>query len=113
MSVDLRPKLEEAIGKFNKKAAEDPKLAQELEGIKRVVLIDCNDGPKFHFTLENKRMTPLADGPVDNAEVKIVSDSETLMKLLTGELKPMKAWALKKVKIDASLEDLMRLRKFF
>jgi len=28
-------------------------------------------------------------------------------------MKPMKAWALKKVKIKGSLDDILRLRKFF
>jgi putative sterol carrier protein len=113
MSAELRTKLEEAIGKFNAKAREDPKLSGELEGIDRKVLVECSDGPRYNFRIENKQMTPLVDGEIADPDVRIKSDSASLLALLKGELKPMKAMALGKVKIKASLEDLMRLRKFF
>jgi putative sterol carrier protein len=41
------------------------------------------------------------------------SDPRTIDELFTGKMKPMKAWALRKVVIKGSLEDVMKLRKFF
>jgi putative sterol carrier protein len=50
---------------------------------------------------------------VENPDITITSDPKTVEELITGKMKPMKAWALKKIRIKGSLEDVMRLRKFF
>jgi putative sterol carrier protein len=50
---------------------------------------------------------------VENPDITITSDPKTVEDLINGKMKPMKAWALKKIKIKGSLEDVMRLRKFF
>lgn len=113
MSEELKSLLGEAIGKFNTKAAADPKVAEELEGVERKVMIDITDGPKYNFKIENNRMTPLLDGAVDAPDIAVSADMATMLGLLKKEIKPMKAFALKKVRIKASLEDLMRVRKFF
>jgi putative sterol carrier protein len=113
MPEELKSLLEGAIGKFNAKAAEDPKLAEELEGVERKVMVDVTDGPKYNFKIENKRMTPILDGAIDAPDVTLSGDMATMLGLLKKEIKPMKAFALKKIRVKASLEDLMRLRKFF
>jgi putative sterol carrier protein len=115
MSEELKGLLGGAIGKFNARAAEDPKVAEELEGITRRILIDLRDGPKYNFTIADKRMSDVAEGPIDDPDLVITSDVPTMTGLLKKEIKPMKAFALGKVKIDGKtkLEDLMRLRKFF
>ncbi len=109
----MRALLEDAVRKFNEKAQADPKLAAELEGVERKVLIDCRDGPKYSFLLKDKQIGPLSEAPVDAPDVTIVSDTETLTALLKKEMGPMKAYATQKLKIKASLDDVLRLRKFF
>lgn len=109
----MKELLEEAISKFNEKARTDPKLQAELEGIERKVLVDCKDGPKFNFVLKEKQIGSLLEGPIENPDVTILSDSATLTSLLKKEMGPMKAYALQKLKVKASLDDVLRLRKFF
>ncbi len=109
----MRELLEQAIEKFNGKAQTDAKLQRELEGIERKVAIDLKDGTMFHFVLKDKRIGPLGDGPIEAPEITIVGDAATLTALLRKEMGPMKAYATGKLKIKASLEDVLRLRKFF
>lgn len=109
----MRGLLEEAISKFNEKARTDAKLHAELEGVVRKVLVDCKDGPKFNFLLKDQQIGPLLDGPVETPDVSILSDSATLTALLKKEMGPMKAYATQRLKVKASLDDLLRLRKFF
>jgi len=109
----MRELLEQAITKFNDKARTDAKLQAELDGIERKVLVDCKDGPKFNFLLRDRQIGPLLEGPVEAPDVIILSDSVTLTALLKKEMGPMKAYAMQKLKVKASLEDVLRLRKFF
>lgn len=109
----MRDLLEQAVQKFNERAQRDEKLQRELEGIERKVLVELRDGPKFHFLLKDKQIGPVGDGPVDAPDVTILSDSATLTAVLKKEMGPMKAYATQKLKVKASLDDVLRLRKFF
>ncbi|MEK6851787.1 MAG: SCP2 sterol-binding domain-containing protein [Candidatus Thermoplasmatota archaeon] len=109
----MKDLIEQAVQKFNAKAQADEKLQKELEGIERKVVIDCRDGPKYNFVLKDRQIGPVGEGPLDAAEITILSDTGTLTALLKKEMGPMKAYATGKLKIKASLEDVLRLRKFF
>ena len=102
-----------AIGKFNAKVEKDTVLQRELEGMSRTVQVELKDGKSFCFSLQNNKMGDLHEGRLESPDIKIVSDEATLSGLLAGTVRPMKAWATKKVQFKASLEDLMRIRKFF
>ena len=109
----MKELLEQAIAKFNAKAQTDEKLRKELEDVERSVLVDLKDGTRFHFTLKDQQIGPLGDGPIEGPDITILSDAATLTALLRKEMGPMKAYATQKLKIKASLEDVLRLRKFF
>ena len=106
--------LKEAIIKFNKKAETDPKLAKEITGMKRVMQFEISDtGEFFNFLLENKRVGELQKGKVEKPDIRVICDAEVLKQLYSGELRPMKAIATRKIHVRASLEDMLTLRKFF
>ena len=100
------------MSKFNAKVSCDDALRKELAGVKRRVQIDL--GPEqFYFILEDSKVEGVCDGRIENPDITIISDEETIRKIHCRELKIMKAWALKKIRVRGSLEDIMRLRKFF
>ncbi|HEV8595611.1 MAG TPA: SCP2 sterol-binding domain-containing protein [Thermoplasmata archaeon] len=109
----MRELIEQAVEKFNERARKDEKLGRELEGIERKVLVDLKDGPKFHFVLKDRQIGPVGEGAIEAPDVTIVSDSSTLSAVLRKEMGPMKAYATQKLKVKASLDDVLRLRKFF
>jgi len=106
--------LKDAIVKFNKKAEEDPKLAKEIAGMTRVIQFDVTDtGEFFHFVLHDQRVDELHKGPVVNPDIRVICSSDTLKQIYSGELRPMKAIATRKIQVKATLEDMLTLRKFF
>jgi putative sterol carrier protein len=105
--------LSETIDKFNEKAATDEKLKAELAGVSRSIVLRLDDGRKFHFQLVNGRAGKPEVGDLDEPDISIESDEATIEALYTREMRVMKALALKKLRIDGSFEDLLRLRKFF
>ena len=105
--------LKETIDKFNKRVSEDPKLAAEIGTMTRKVQVQVEDGDWYYFVLSNGRASDPVKGSVENPDIRVTATSETLKKLFTGELRAMKALATKKVRVQASLEDMLRLRKLF
>ncbi len=109
----MREMLEEVIRKFNAKVASDPALRAELGDAPKTVLIELKDGAKYHFTVEDQKISGLIDGSVDHADITLTTDAETLRGLILREIGPFKAYATGKVKLKGSLEDISRIRKFF
>ena len=105
--------LKEMIEKFNAKAAGDPEFEKELQSLKKTVQVEVTDGEKYFFTLENARIGPMAKGITPNPDISIIGSTEVFMQLKSGELRPMKAYALRKIQLKGTLEDILRLRKFF
>lgn len=68
-------------------------------------------GVAFHGRLAGGHIVGLADGDDPNAKIRLTARSDDLVALANGELHIASAWASGRVKIDASLFDLMKLRK--
>ena len=109
----MRDLLEAAVAKFNAKAASDAKLQKELQGVERTVLLEVKDGARYHFIVKDGRVDGVRDGTVEAPDITVAGDEATLRGLLTGEIGPMKALATNKLKVKGSLDDLLRIRKFF
>ncbi len=110
---ELEDLLSQNIEKFRNKIAEDEKIQKELEGVTRRINIDVIDKEGFSFVLDDKDIKDFKHGKLDDTDVSVTATEEDLIALFKGELKPMRAWATKRLKVKASLEDLMRVRKFF
>ena len=107
-----RKVLDEVVAQFNAKVDCDPSLRKELTGIRKKVQVDLG-AEKYYFILEDCKVEGVCEGSVPNPDITIISDEETVRQLHSREMKIMKAWALKKIRVKGSLEDIMRLRKFF
>lgn len=109
----MRELLEKAVTRFNELAKTDEKLRKELAGVERKILLDLKDGTMYNINLKDYHIDGVKEGSVDSPDITIIADRITLEKLFKKEMGPMKAIALHKLKVKASIEDLLRLRKFF
>jgi putative sterol carrier protein len=108
---ELQGHIAKAIDKFRAKIAEDENLRKELADITRNVNVDTTDNEGFSFILDKGEIKDFKKGKLPTAEITLHATTLDFKLLFTGELKPMKAWATKRLKFDASLDDVMRLKK--
>jgi predicted lipid carrier protein YhbT len=66
----------------------------------------------FFGTLSEDGLDNVTEEPRDDAQVRITVDSDDLLALCRGDLPIANAWARGKLRIDASVKDLLRLRSF-
>ena len=110
--MPVRSLMEQTIARFHDRVDKDEALQKELDGVKRKVNLNlCTE--TYHFILENKRVVDFGEGLLECPDILIESDPQTVEELYSGKMKVMKAWALRKLRVKGSLEDVMRLRKFF
>ncbi len=100
-----------AIERFNRTAAEDPKVRSEVADKVRTVQVLLDDGRAWHFVMDRGHIDGLRQGVATAAEITISSSEEILRKVLTGEMSAMKAYALKKLQLKATLQDLLTIRR--
>ena len=101
-----------AIEKFNEKCKTDEKLRNELKDVIRKVNIEITDDKNYSFVLKNAMISGFDEGNLENPDMTIISDRETIYGLMKKEISVFKAYATGKIKIKASLMDLLRLREF-
>ena len=101
-----------AIDKYKAKIEEDEELKKDLLELVRKVNIDTTDNEGFSFILDKGEILDFKRGKIDGeVEITIHATTADFKLLFTGELKPMKAWATKRLKFDASIDDVMRVKK--
>jgi putative sterol carrier protein len=106
--------LKKQIQKFNDRLKTDEKLQKEMEGIVRTIQIDVEDGATYYTTIKDNCADELKEGSIEQPDILIKADEATLSGLINKEISPIKAFLItKKLKVEASLEDKLRLRKFF
>jgi putative sterol carrier protein len=65
----------------------------------------------FHGRLKSGQIADLTDGDDPRAKIKLTSSSDDLVALVNGQLNVMQAWTSGRIKIDAGVLDLLKLRK--
>jgi putative sterol carrier protein len=108
----VKEHLLKAIDKFNQRVERDPQLREEVGSLKKKVNLDLGT-EHYSFLLKDGAISHFDEGLLESPDIQVFSDPRTVEDLFTGRMRPMKAWALRKVTIKGSLEDVMRLRKFF
>ena len=109
----LESQLQSVFTYFNIKVGEDQSLADHLEGKERRVRMDLGGGLIYSFELRERALGGLKRSDVDSPDVIIFTDPATLSGLITKDIKPIKAYATGKLKIKASISDLLTLKKLF
>jgi putative sterol carrier protein len=104
--------IKKTVEKFRKRVEEDEELRNELQGVVKRVNIEVTGGEGYGFVLDNAEIKDLAKGGLDDPDITISATEEDLIALFKGELRPMKAWATKRLRLRGDLADLLRFRKF-
>ena len=65
------------------------------------------------LTRRTGKALPPREGTIDDPTITVKTDTKTLDKLLQKKLNPLMAYAMKKIKVDGPMDDIMILKDFF
>jgi len=108
----VKAKLQEMVDRLDG-AGEDVQrgLARALAN-PRTIQIEVTDLDVSYWTkLEGGRMGALKEGSAPSVDIRMRAKSDDLIAMIDGELGLMSSFLSGRVRIDASLSDLMALRK--
>jgi hypothetical protein len=108
---DVQHRLEELITRLAASDRGARSLADTLPE-PRVLTVHVTDlQADFWTVLEAGRMGPLREGEPDDADIRLRAPSDTLLDLIDGKGSLFSAYLAGRVRVDASMSDLLRLRK--
>jgi predicted lipid carrier protein YhbT len=93
-------------------AGRDP--ARRKAGFDRTLSCQVRDlDVVFTGKLKQGLLTGIEQGGSADAQIRLTLASDDLIKLVNGELNAGTAWATGRLRVDASMRDMMRLRSIF
>jgi putative sterol carrier protein len=101
------------VDRFNRRVRENPGLLEDLRGKVRRIRLDITGGPSFALELQQGVLSPPRMANGEPPDVRVQVDEGTFQALLNKEIGPIKALYSGRLKIDASFEDKLLLRKLF
>jgi putative sterol carrier protein len=99
------------VERFNRRAAAQPAVREELGSLRRTIEVHVTDEGQYAVDLRDGHLENLRTGRADHADLTITTDQATFRGLVQKEIGPMKALVTRKLKIDGSLEDKLLFRK--
>ncbi len=91
---------------------EREKTKEAIDGWERTALLMLKEGSEYHFIVKDNTIT-IHEGSIDNPDMKIQSDEETIRKLFMEEMSAAGALLKRKLKVKGSASDLMKIRHIF
>ena len=110
--MTMEPRIKALVDKVNNKLENDEEMRNEVKDITKTFNIDL-DTEKYSFKMENSKISDFKAEALPEADVILITSVENMTALLDGDLRPMKAYITKKIKIKGDFQDLMFLKKFF
>jgi len=91
---------------------EREKTMEAIKDWERTALLMLKDGPEYHFIVKDNNIT-VHQGGIDEPDMKIQSDEDTIRKLFLEEMSAASALLKRKLKVKGSASDLMKIRHIF
>lgn len=105
--------LEDMVNAYNRKVDESEKLFEKLKEVTRTIQVELDETVFYHMRMVNGKIIeilPEALKEPDLPDLRILSDIVTFEGILNKTVKPLKAYALKKIKIKGALRDRLLLK---
>ena len=85
---------------------------EAIEGWERTAHLQLKEGTEYHFIVKDNTIT-VHEGPVEEPDMRIQSDEDTIRKLFLEEMSAASALLKRKLKVKGSATDLMKIRHIF
>ena len=97
--------LEDIIDRANRKLSSDEELRSRTQGLERTIKVSVRGGSDYYLLFKDSRVEVCE--PEGDPDIVLEADEETYRSLVSGDLSPFKAYMTGKLRVRASMEDMM------
>ncbi len=106
--------LKEIAKTVNSKIEVDPDAKELMEAKDRTVALIFTDIDKSYvLSVKGGRMEEPYEGTMDSPTLTVTTDKETMIALIEKKLNPLMAYAMRKIKVEGPIDEVMVLKDFF
>jgi len=88
-----------------------PDTKSKFEGFDRTLQFQFTDlETSFHTRIHDGMMDPFSEGELEKPNLLVTTDSGTLVGIMQGNLSPLDAYSVGKLKAKGSMTDLLKLQ---
>lgn len=103
---EVRKVLESVRTKF-----ENPATRTKFKGFDRTLQFHFTDlDTSFHTRIHEEIIDPFTEGTLEKPHLLVTTDSGTLLGIMQGNLSPLDAYSVGKLKVKGSMTDLLKLQ---
>ena len=105
---------EEVLGVLEamKDRLDDPDMQKRLGAFTKSLQFDCTDlDTSFVIEVEDGQVTSLEEASGESPDIRVTTESDTLLGLVAGQINPMSAFMSGKIQVQAPLPDLLKLQQ--
>ena len=106
--------LKEIAKTVNSKIEVDPDAKELMEAKDRTIVLFFTDLDKSYIlSIKGGRMEEPREGTIDSPTLTVTTDKETMTALIEKKLNPLMAYAMRKIKIEGPIDEVMVMKDFF
>lgn len=110
---EVKNMLDEVLIKYREKVDNYEKISEKLKDFERKISIKFEDDGNYHFTISDGEVGDIKEGTLNKSDITINTDTETMKALINGDMRAMEAYARKRVKVEASFLDMLKIKDMF
>jgi len=97
--------LNDLANRLNSKFDTDAELQEKLGGLNRTIQIELNNDVSYYLRVVGGKIVDIVEDVAEEPDLKIITDRATFEGIINGTVKPLKAYALQKIRLKGSLKD--------
>ncbi|MEA3558542.1 MAG: SCP2 sterol-binding domain-containing protein [Candidatus Thermoplasmatota archaeon] len=105
--------LQKIVNTVNSKIESDEKVRSVAGAKDRTIQLVFTDDKSYVIEIKGGKALPPREGTIDDPTIRVKTDKKTMDKLIQKKLNPLMAYAMKKIKVDGPMDDIMILKDFF
>jgi putative sterol carrier protein len=99
--------------RVNEKIETDERMREMAASKDRTIVLEFTDGGTYTIEIAKGKVLPPKEGAVERPTLKVRTDIQTMTKIIEKKMSPLYAYALKKIKVEGPLDEVMLLKDFF
>lgn len=97
---------------FNERCKNEPRFRLRFERVNKLIQAEVKEEGLMHFRIADCQVSEVVRGPCDNPDVRLIADLDTIIGVLSGKLSTTVMVLSKKLKVVASMQDMLLLKRF-
>lgn len=101
------------VQNVNHKIETDEKVRSIASQKDRTIQLVFTDEKEYVLEVRGGRALEPREGRIERPTITVKTDTKTMDKLIQKKLNPLMAYAMKKIRVDGPMDDIMILKDFF